>query len=81
MWFVKIQQVSIRGIPDLLGCYRGFLFAFELKVGSNKASPLQAHVIKEILNAGGIARVVTPENLEECIVELLNAGNIKKAGN
>lgn len=49
-------------------------------MGSNKASPLQAHVIKEILSAGGIARVVTPDNLEECIAEMINAGNIKKAG-
>lgn len=70
IWFTKIQQVTKRGDPDLIICIRGYFFAWELKVGSNKASPLQEHTLNLIMAAGGSARVVTPENLETCIKEL-----------
>lgn len=78
MWVEKIQQVAKRGDPDLIICYRGFFFAWELKVGSNKASPLQEHVLQAIRLAGGSAWVVTPDNLEECIKDLDNVSDITK---
>jgi hypothetical protein len=49
------------------------MFAWELKVGKNKADKLQLFKLDCIKQAGGIARVVTPETLEEAIEELLNA--------
>ncbi len=72
LYVVKIQQVSIRGIPDIIGCYRGYFFAWELKVGKNKIKPgsLQWLNLELINKAEGIAREVRPENLEECIKEL-----------
>ena len=69
-WWVKIQLVALRGIPDFLGCMRGKFVALELKVGNNKPTMLQAFVIKKIQEAGGYAKVVTPENLEEVLKEL-----------
>ena len=69
----KIQQVSIRGTLDLIICYRGKFFAWELKVGDNKPDNLQQYEISWIQEAGGIARVVTPDNFEESLKELLNA--------
>jgi hypothetical protein len=74
-WVVKVQQVAIRGTPDLLICYAGKFIAMELKVGSNKASPLQEHVLQAIRLAGGSAWVVTPNNLEQCLKDLQNANN------
>lgn len=71
IWVAKIQQVVIRGTPDLLICYKGHFVAWELKVGHNVASPLQQHQLDGIIKAKGIARVVTPENLDESIQELL----------
>ena len=71
IWFQKIQQLTIRGTPDYLICYRGKFFAWELKVGNNKATPLQAYNLDMISKAGGVARVVTPENYDECFKELL----------
>lgn len=64
IWFIKTQMVSRLGIPDIIGCYRGRFFAWELKVGHGKASKMQLHILKRIAHAGGIARVVHPENLE-----------------
>lgn len=70
LWVVKIQQVALRGIPDIIICYKGKFFAWELKVGKNDVTQLQQHVLNNISKAGGVARVVTPDNLEECMEEL-----------
>lgn len=51
-------------------CRNGKFVAWELKVGNNKITALQEHNLKQIQKAGGIARVVTPENLDECLKEL-----------
>ena len=73
LYLVKVQQVAVRGIPDYLICYKGRFFGWELKVPPNKVKPrsLQEHNLNLITQAGGIAREVTPLNLEECIEELL----------
>ncbi len=73
VWVVKIQQLALRGIPDMLICYKGNFLAWELKVPPNKlkARSLQAHNLESIRNAGGIARVVTPCTLSEAIEEML----------
>ena len=75
LWVVKIQQVALRGIPDLLICYKGMFYAWELKTEKGKLDPLQEHVLNNIKLAGGIARVVTPANLDECMEELLGTKN------
>lgn len=64
IWVVKTQMVSLVGVPDLIGCVNGRFFAWELKVGDNKASMLQKHTLKLISKAGGEASVITPENFE-----------------
>lgn len=73
VWFVKIQQVAIRGIPDILICANGKFIAWELKVGNNNLTALQKYNIEMINKAHGIAREVTPENLEERLEELCQA--------
>lgn len=67
---IKLQQVSKVGDPDIILCVNGFYVALELKVGKNKATKLQAHKLEMIKQSGGIARVVTPENLDECLKEI-----------
>lgn len=73
LYVVKIQQVSVRGIPDLIICYKGKFVAWELKVPPNKlkAGSLQEHNLNLISKAGGIAREVTPQNFEQSLKELL----------
>lgn len=83
LWFSKIQQVAIRGTPDILICYCGRFFAWELKVGKGKASGLQEFNLARISEASGVARVVTPENFDECWSELMQERtkhNVRKDG-
>lgn len=65
-YWMKIQQLSIRGIPDIIGLVNGRFVALELKKShEEKADKLQEYVLKEIDNSGGIALVTNPENFEE----------------
>lgn len=70
IFVMKIQQVAKVGDPDIVLCCGGRFVAWELKVGDNKATSLQQYKLDLITKAGGIARVVTPENLNECLEEL-----------
>lgn len=74
LWFVKIQMVSVRGIPDLLICHKGRFIAFELKVGDNDLDPLQDRILTRINKAGGIALELTPDNYKEVFDELFLLG-------
>lgn len=60
-WGFKVQGggSQMRGVPDIVGCYRGLFVGFEVKrpvVG--KISALQAHRIEQIKAAKGHAFVV-----------------------
>lgn len=60
-WGFKVQGggSQMRGVPDIVGCYRGLFVGFEVKrpkVG--KLSALQAHRIEQIQAAKGHAFVV-----------------------
>ena len=72
------EALSIRGIPDLIGCYRGTFFAWELKRNKKEAAKktgrivLQRYTLGLIEKAGGHARLVHPDNLEQCLQELLD---------
>lgn len=72
-WWVKVQQVTIRGTPDIVGTVGGIFVAWELKDIGGSTSRLQEYHIRSINEAGGWARVVSPENLEE---ELQNLHNL-----
>lgn len=63
-WHVKIQQVAKRGTPDILICLGGIFVAIELKSEDGNLDPLQRYNIERIASCGGIAMVVTPQNLE-----------------
>lgn len=53
------------GVPDIVGCYRGYFFAVECKAGRGKTTALQELEIARIREAGGVAWVVNEENIEE----------------
>lgn len=75
-YFVK-EAKSIRGIPDIIICYKGHFVAWELKRSEKEALKkregyeLQKYVISKIIKSGGIARICYPENFKECLDELL----------
>lgn len=66
-WFTKIQQVSIIGTPDILGCVSGKFVAIELKTDTGKLSKLQEYNLDEITKAKGLALVCTESNMNEVL--------------
>jgi len=68
-WYSKIQQVAIRGIPDILLCIRGHFVAIELKVDS-ELTPLQVYNLNKISKAGGAAYVATPKTWKKIFQEI-----------
>lgn len=46
------------GIPDILGVYKGVFLGLELKVKSNKPSPLQKAKVNLIRRSGGIGAIL-----------------------
>ena len=72
LWFYKASDRAASGIPDIIGCYQGRFFAWELKVPPNKLKrgSLQEHVVLQILESGGLAREVVPDTLASAIKEL-----------
>lgn len=70
-WWVKIQQVGIRGTPDVLGCIDGQFVAIELKQSAKAhVDTLQKHELTKICCSNGWAFIMFPENEEEVFTEL-----------
>lgn len=60
-WCFKVLGggAQARGVPDIIGCWRGRFFALEVKRPRfGRVSPLQAHVIGQLRAAGAIVGVV-----------------------
>lgn len=58
-----------RGLPDIIGCYRGRYIALEVKRSPDESpTKLQAYRISEITRAGGVARVIS--SVEEALALL-----------
>ena len=67
-WVYKASDRFTSGIPDLILCKEGLFYAIELKAGSNKATPIQDYVIRQIQAAGGRAVVCrSVEDVKEFI--------------
>lgn len=75
-YFVK-EALAIRGIPDIIGCYKGRFFAWELKRSRQEAEKttgrivLQRYSLGLIRKAGGLGEIVHPDNFQECLDNLL----------
>lgn len=71
LYFFKKEAAAIRGIPDLVICYRGKFVAWELKRDArSKPSVLQSYNVDRITACGGVALVVHPENYRKAFLEL-----------
>ena len=69
-WFVKVQMVAKRGIPDLLLCINGWFVAIELKIPGEDATPLQKWNLESIAMAGGMGFIVD-ENAWDDLFQVL----------
>ena len=52
------------GVPDIVGCYKGRMFAIECKAGSNRPTALQMKNLALIAAAGGYTEVINEENIQ-----------------
>lgn len=50
---------NLSGFPDLLVCYKGFFVGLEVKTPEGAPTLQQAKVIQDIIQAGGVAGLVT----------------------
>lgn len=79
IWIEKIQQQSIRGTPDVIGCIqchlcsRGLFVAMELKdEENNDPDPLQEYKLEQIKKLGGISLVVREATDVDCLLSYLS---------
>ena len=70
-WWMKVHGGPYQkaGVPDILGCYRGRFFAFEVKVPGGKTTAKQDHEIQRIRDADGVVDVVTSRAEVESILK------------
>ena len=74
-WWESIQQKTIRGTPDKIGCINGKFVALELKASYlSEPSHLQEYKLKEISSSGGVGFVLYPENLADVMKRLMEMG-------
>lgn len=68
LWWVKTQQVSIRGTPDVLLCINGTFWAMELKKSNkDKPDPLQQYTLNEIKRAKGLSTTESPQTWKKTL--------------
>ena len=65
------EAVSLRVIPDIIGCSNGKFFALEVKASRNSnKTEMQKHILEKIKRAGSFASFIYPENEEEVLTAL-----------
>jgi hypothetical protein len=66
-WAFKVHGGPFQsaGVPDIIGCRYGSLFAIEVKVPGGKATRLQELVMQRISDAGGLTGIAT--SVEEAL--------------
>ena len=58
------------GVPDIVGCYKGYFFGIECKAkGSNEPTLLQQKNLEQILEQGGYAVVIHGENVDKVSIK------------
>ncbi len=73
-WATKFPGVLRRGVPDILGVYRGVFFALEVKRPLGKPTFLQRAVIERIRWAGGVGEIVTSVSDAQAVLATIREG-------
>lgn len=58
IWFTKISDRYMKGVPDIIGCIDEKFFALELKRDKGTPSMLQEYNVDKIKKAGGKVCIV-----------------------
>jgi hypothetical protein len=70
MWLFKVHggPMTVAGVPDLVGVYRGLFIAFEVKMPTGVVSDRQRYIMSLIMNAQGI--VTVPRSVADALAVL-----------
>lgn len=70
MWCFKVHggPMTVAGVPDLVGVYRGLFVAFEVKTPTGVVSARQRLIMRYIMKAGGI--VTVPRSVADALTVL-----------
>ena len=65
-WQVKFfaNRMTKTGIPDILACINGYFVAIDVKAKNGKPSELQKYHVQKIIDAGGLAIILYPQDWE-----------------
>lgn len=70
-YWIKIQLLSLVGIPDIIGCVSGHFVAIELKRNEKeKLTKIQEYVLFKIEEAGGSVYRAHPGNYAAIIEDI-----------
>jgi hypothetical protein len=73
-WKIHGSASQSAGLPDIIGVFKGRFFGIEVKRPGEVPSKIQAHKLKTISDAGGIAGVAT--SAEEALALLEGVGGV-----
>jgi len=73
-YIIKVITASKKGVPDIIGCYKGHFIAIEVKTPTtmNNVSPLQQYNLREINDRGGYAIVAWEVKDVEKMLEVVD---------
>lgn len=72
-YWMSVQQKSIVGSPDVIGCVNGHFVSLEFKKDDKaKGTALQLYKKAKILEAGGMAFIIHPANWEDIFIAVTN---------
>jgi len=82
IWFFKSQEVAVRGIPDIIGCFKGRFFAIELKrdyAERSDSQALQEYNLDKIRECKGLGFMWSPNNWEKYFDSFFLGKHVEKA--
>lgn len=66
------------GVPDIVACFKGKFLGIECKAGNNTTTALQQKNLREITDNGGLALVISEEDVA-WFADLMKAASESKA--
>lgn len=66
------------GVPDIVACFKGKFLGIECKAGKNTTTALQQKNLREITENGGLALVISEEDVA-WFADLMKAASESKA--
>lgn len=78
VFYMKLEAGAVRGYADIFMVVNTFAFVWELKKSIKEdATALQLYNLRRAKKAGAIARLVYPENFDECFAEVKHFAELR----